>query len=293
MTSGHRTRTSMLSALFGLAADSSAHRAKPCPKLGDDRAQRVEFRGDLAEALLACRLLLVQRGARRDQALDLVARQRAVAHHEGPAQLLKFMPRHLLHTTHTSERAFDVRRLSRHRGLQPSTVPMWTIDPPKSGYDAQRTSEPPHRVSGRGHGPERPGWNGKTHPAAELFPYLPQPELVELADDITANGLHEPILFGPDGTLLDGRNRLSACELAGVQPRFDVYDGNDPVAVIVSRNLRRRHLTTGQRAALAVDLLPMYEGQAKQRQGARTDLQAQTHRPASPVTAADAEMAGS
>jgi hypothetical protein len=39
------------------------------------------------------------------------------------------------------------------------------------------------------------------------------------ADDIRQNGLVEPVAL-LDGLVLDGRNRLRACEIAGVEPRF-------------------------------------------------------------------------
>jgi hypothetical protein len=58
------------------------------------------------------------------------------------------------------------------------------------------------------------------HPAADLFPLLSDAELLELGNDIRANGLHVPIVawkeekhFPP--VLLDGRNRLSAMEKVG------------------------------------------------------------------------------
>jgi ParB-like chromosome segregation protein Spo0J len=114
------------------------------------------------------------------------------------------------------------------------------------------------------------------HPAAELFPLLAGPELDELADDIAANGLHEPIWLYDDperGTvLLDGRNRLAACELADVEVVTRTYDGDDPVGFSLSQNLKRRHLTPGQRAMLALAVEPLYAAEAKARQGARTDL---------------------
>jgi hypothetical protein len=71
--------------------------------------------------------------------------------------------------------------------------------------------------------------------------------LRELADDIAANGQQDPITLDAEGRLLDGRNRLAACDLAGVDPVFAVYEG-DPVAFIVSKNAHRRHLSAGQRA---------------------------------------------
>jgi hypothetical protein len=76
-------------------------------------------------------------------------------------------------------------------------------------------------------------------------------ELGALAADIAANGLHQPIVTTPAGLVLDGRNRLAACERAGVEPTFVVYDG-DPVAYVLSANEHRRHLTPSQRAMLIV-----------------------------------------
>ena len=91
------------------------------------------------------------------------------------------------------------------------------------------------------------------HPVAALFPMLSEEELQELAADIKANGLQQPIVLDDEGRVVDGRNRNVACGIAGVEPRFETLDG-DPVAHIVSANLQRRHLSKGQRAMLAVRL---------------------------------------
>lgn len=88
------------------------------------------------------------------------------------------------------------------------------------------------------------------HPIAALFPMMPDDELAALAEDIKTNGLRQPLVLDPDGQLLDGRNRLAACEAAGVEPRFETYDG-DPIAFIWSLNDRRRHMNKGQRAMVA------------------------------------------
>ena len=116
----------------------------------------------------------------------------------------------------------------------------------------------------------------EAHPAADLFPLMPDDELQALADDIAANGLNQRIVMY-DGRILDGRNRALACEMAGVEIQTIQWDdpGCGPVAWVVSQNVRRRHLTATQRAALAVDLLPELEAEAKDRQGKRTDLESQ------------------
>jgi hypothetical protein len=50
--------------------------------------------------------------------------------------------------------------------------------------------------------------------------------------------------------VIDGRNRLKACELAEIEPEYRKVNGEDAAALIVSNNLQRRNLTKGQRAIL-------------------------------------------
>ena len=61
----------------------------------------------------------------------------------------------------------------------------------------------------------------KIHLRAEMFPMMPEEELAELAEDIRENGLIHPIMLDTDGQVIDGRNRLAACKLAKVEPRFE------------------------------------------------------------------------
>lgn len=105
------------------------------------------------------------------------------------------------------------------------------------------------------------------HPAASLFPMLPDSELQKLAEDIRKNGLLEPIVLH-EGMILDGRNRFAACELADLQARFVEWDkaGNSPILYVISKNLHRRQLTTSQRAAVAVESLPLLKEEARKRQ---------------------------
>ena len=72
------------------------------------------------------------------------------------------------------------------------------------------------------------------HPLADLFLMMPDDELAELAEDIRVNGLRQPIIRDKKGMLLDGRNRLAACKIAGVEPRFERFKGTDPEAFIWS-----------------------------------------------------------
>lgn len=105
----------------------------------------------------------------------------------------------------------------------------------------------------------------KIHPAAELFPPMTDAEFQELKSDIAKNGCRVPITFW-NGQLIDGRNRLRACQELGIEPWTDELDiEHDPWTYSISHNLHRRHLTTSQRAMVASAL-------ANRKSGERTDL---------------------
>jgi N6-adenosine-specific RNA methylase IME4 len=91
-------------------------------------------------------------------------------------------------------------------------------------------------------------------------------EFEALKADIAANGLREPIWLHPDGRILDGRNRYRACCDLGLVPEYKTWDGNGSLAAfVVSLNLHRRHLSSSQRAMIALDVLPMMEEEARER----------------------------
>ena len=155
------------------------------------------------------------------------------------------------------------------------------------------------------------------HPVASMFPMIGDDELQQLADDIEENGQHEAIVLAPyhkdfvaildshglsfaddewyrvchkypeidaelepDFVLIDGRNRMAACLLAGVEPivtqeipgNTSCKDSDDPdweqfvTAWITSGNIRRRHLSKGQLAAIAVEIEKWKAVEAKERQ---------------------------
>jgi len=98
------------------------------------------------------------------------------------------------------------------------------------------------------------------HKVADLFPLMQGDEFEELKADIATNGLIDPIWLHPDGSIIDGRNRHRACLETNTQPRFETWnDRGSLVSFVVSRNLKRRHLTSSQRAMAAQDVLPMLE----------------------------------
>jgi site-specific DNA-methyltransferase (adenine-specific) len=104
----------------------------------------------------------------------------------------------------------------------------------------------------------------KIHPVAELFPMLSASDLQEMSDSIKREGLLNPCVRQGD-TLLDGRNRIEACKMAGVEPRFIEYAGESPVALIIGANLARRHLDKGQKIALALEIEPHFAEEAEKR----------------------------
>ncbi len=108
-----------------------------------------------------------------------------------------------------------------------------------------------------------------THPAADLFPLMEGKELADLAADIKAHGLLDPVVLLLETgkrLVLDGRNRLRACEMVGVAPKFEFWEGEgSPTEWVISRNVHRRHLTPSQRAMIAADLVPMLKAEAKAR----------------------------
>ena len=94
------------------------------------------------------------------------------------------------------------------------------------------------------------------HPLANMFPLMEGAEFKELVADIAKNGLKEKITTY-QGKILDGRNRYRACLSAKVEPQFEEFKGNDAAAAafVISKNIRRRHLTGGPRRDLIAKLL--------------------------------------
>jgi hypothetical protein len=86
------------------------------------------------------------------------------------------------------------------------------------------------------------------HDASLDDPVMDGERLAALAEDVRARGLLEPVVLY-EAKVLDGRNRLLACRMAKVAPRFATWspsDGVTPHEFVASRNLHRRHLTREQ-----------------------------------------------
>jgi len=119
------------------------------------------------------------------------------------------------------------------------------------------------------------------HPAAALFPIMPDYEIKEMAKSITAFGLREKIGVITDAehvdTLLviDGRNRLEALRKIGVQEEVILQEFTTTVNLealrcsveeyVLMANIERRNLTQTQRRGLAGKLAVMYEEQQKEK----------------------------
>jgi hypothetical protein len=116
--------------------------------------------------------------------------------------------------------------------------------------------------------------NGITvHPAAHMFPMMGPDELAELAQSIYEHGLQSPIVMFGD-VLVDGRNRLEACRIAKVKPRFaELPKDADVLAYIADANLQRRNLTKGQKAMAMAMMYPdaLNVGRAGSKNGSATE----------------------
>ena len=113
------------------------------------------------------------------------------------------------------------------------------------------------------------------HPAAEIFPMMSGSDFAALKEDIRQNGQREPIVCFDD-KVLDGRNRYRACEELGIEPELcELESCPDPVAYVLSMNLHRRHLTEGQRAAVAAKVANIKLGDNQHAKAGSANLQTQ------------------
>lgn len=113
------------------------------------------------------------------------------------------------------------------------------------------------------------------HSIANIFPLIDGQELEDLIADIKKNGLLQPIILY-ENKVLDGRNRYIACKKANITPRFKQYDKEiSPLDYVIAENLHRRHLSSGQKAEIGLELLKIEEEKALKRQE-KTQLNGRT-----------------
>ena len=113
------------------------------------------------------------------------------------------------------------------------------------------------------------------HGFANIFPMLKDARLQELAGDIAEHGLLNAI-WRYEGKILDGRCRYRACCLAGVEPRFEEYVGDDPLGFVIGQNLHRRHLNESQRAMVAAKIANLRLGDNQHSEGTSIDAASKT-----------------
>ena len=68
----------------------------------------------------------------------------------------------------------------------------------------------------------------KRHELSAAWPDMSEEDFQSLRDSIYEHGLREPIVL-LDGEILDGWQRYSACIAEGMPPRFEEFQGDDPV----------------------------------------------------------------
>jgi hypothetical protein len=97
----------------------------------------------------------------------------------------------------------------------------------------------------------------QNHKLADTFPDMTPEEFAELCLSIETSGQREAIV-AVGGKILDGRHRYKACVKLGIRPVVRQYDpakdGTSPAQFVADRNLHRRSLTAGQRAAIGAEL---------------------------------------
>jgi hypothetical protein len=126
------------------------------------------------------------------------------------------------------------------------------------------------------------------HPLADVWPLMNEAELADLAEDIRSNGQLMPILADKDGLIIDGRNRLLACERAAIEPGIELWDGDEEnvASEIISLNAKRRHLSKGQLGAILAEMATVVLRGRPKKAGQDSDLESvnNSHFSEPPVT---------
>jgi ParB-like chromosome segregation protein Spo0J len=107
--------------------------------------------------------------------------------------------------------------------------------------------------------------NYEFHPFADVWRLFTEDEFAKLKADIQAHGMRLPIILYA-GKILDGRNRYRACRELGIPTRYETAKAKtdaEALALVVSLNEHRRHLSEAERAFIAEKLATMTEGRQK------------------------------
>lgn len=92
------------------------------------------------------------------------------------------------------------------------------------------------------------------HELAVLFPAMSDEEYTALKQDISVNGVRQPIAVWK-GKIIDGRHRYQICSELGLEAPLRYLDDHaDPAAFILSANINRRQLTSSQKVIITAQL---------------------------------------
>lgn len=110
------------------------------------------------------------------------------------------------------------------------------------------------------------------HKVVDLFPPMSKVERENLKRDIEAKGLKTPVWIWK-GMVIDGRNRLECCEELGLNEfEIEEFEGTEQEMVehVMSLNMSRRQLNSGQKACIGVEL-GVYRGNLEDGKSGDTD----------------------
>ncbi|HEX8342359.1 MAG TPA: DNA modification methylase [Tepidisphaeraceae bacterium] len=107
----------------------------------------------------------------------------------------------------------------------------------------------------------------KPHPFAELLPMMSEADYAALKADVIANGRFNDPAVNYKGMRLDGRNRQRVSDETGIKLPTIEFKGTEADALrYVYSKAVHRNMGDSQKAAAAVNFLPHFEAEAKQRQ---------------------------
>lgn len=96
----------------------------------------------------------------------------------------------------------------------------------------------------------------RPHPRSDVVPPMDPDDYDAFVADVAARGITTPVDILADGTILDGRHRLTTARALGLSDiPVRVVAPADPYDYMLRAALLRRHLTTAQRKGLAAELL--------------------------------------
>lgn len=112
---------------------------------------------------------------------------------------------------------------------------------------------------------------------SELLPPLTDEQFSSLEADILQNGCYSPVITNEDLVVVDGHNRMDICEEHGIPYRIAVFHFEDMLEAkqwALDTQKGRRNLDKWELGQIALKLKPDIEARAKENQGTRTDISA-------------------